>query len=161
MLEDILNYRQVAPDLAASGQPDEQELAAIAAAGYTTVINIALHDDPRYSLADERGTVEALGMAYVHIPVQFGNPITQDFARFTAAMDAHRGGRLWVHCAANKRVSVFLGLHAHLHRGVPLDEAFALQRDIWEPDAVWTAFIARMIAARHGQHDRKHRTMPG
>jgi len=43
-----------------------------------------------------------------------------------------------VHCAANKRVSVFLGLYWHLRQNRPLDEAFALQRDIWEPDAVWS-----------------------
>ncbi len=147
MFEDILNYRKVDARLAASGQPDEQELAAISAAGYTTVINIALHDDPRYSLADERATVESLGMCYVHIPVQFGAPTREDFERFAAAMDAHRDDRLWVHCAANKRVSVFLGLYWHLHRGMPREQAFALQRDIWEPDAAWSAFIAHMVPA--------------
>ena len=148
MLEDILNYRQVDPRLATSGQPDEQELAGIAAAGYTTVINIALHDDPRYSLADERGSVEALGMGYVHIPVQLGAPTPADFDRFVTAMDAHRDGKLWVHCAANKRVSVFLGLYWYLHGGMPLEQAFALQQDIWVPDAAWSAFIALMLEGR-------------
>ena len=71
MLSDILNYRQVTPLSATSGQRDEQELAVIAAQGFSTVTNIALDNDPRYSPADECATVESLGMAYVHIPIQF------------------------------------------------------------------------------------------
>lgn len=146
MLDDIINYRQPDPRLAASGQPDEADLAEIARAGYEVVINIALHDDPRYSLADERGTVEGLGMTYAHIPVQFGAPTAADFEAFADSMDRHRDRKLWVHCAANKRVSLFLGLYWHLRCGRPLDESFALQRDVWDPDAVWSTFKERMLA---------------
>lgn len=147
MLEAIYNYRQVTPRLATSGQPDEQELAAIAAAGYTVVINLALHHNARSSVADEAASVVALGMTYIHIPVPFDAPGDTDLTAFFAAMDEHADAKVWVHCAANKRVSVFLGLYRHLHRGEPADEAFALQRDIWEPDPVWSAFLARMLAA--------------
>jgi protein tyrosine phosphatase (PTP) superfamily phosphohydrolase (DUF442 family) len=150
MLDEIYNYRQIDDRLAASGQPDEQELAAIAAAGYTVVINLALHDNPRYALADEPGTVAALGMKYINIPVQFDAPNDEDLAAFFAVMDEHRDAKLWVHCAANKRVSVFLGLYWHLGCGKPLADSFALQRDIWAPDAVWSAFLARTLAAGGG-----------
>ena len=70
-ISDIHNYRQAAPDLATSGQPREDQLAAIAAAGYDTMINLALHDDPRYPLIDEASSEQALSMEYVHIPFQF------------------------------------------------------------------------------------------
>ena len=39
---DIYNFRQASPDLASSGQPREHQLAAIAAAGYNVIINLAL-----------------------------------------------------------------------------------------------------------------------
>jgi uncharacterized protein (TIGR01244 family) len=146
MLEDIYNYRQVTPDLATSGQPDESELAAIAAAGYTVVINLALHDNPRYALADEAGSVTALGMRYINIPVQFDAPTDADLDAFFTAMDQTRDAKVWVHCAANKRVSVFLGLYRHLRCGVSAEKAFALQREIWTPDAVWSAFLVRQLA---------------
>jgi GNAT superfamily N-acetyltransferase/protein tyrosine phosphatase (PTP) superfamily phosphohydrolase (DUF442 family) len=145
-LASIYNYRELGPRLAASGQPDEPGLAAIAAAGYELVLNLALHDDPRYSLPDEPGTVRGLGMRYVHIPVRFDAPTREDLLRFFEAMEANRECRTWVHCAANMRVSVFLGLYWHLREGRPLEQAFALQRDIWEPDPVWQAFIARALA---------------
>jgi uncharacterized protein (TIGR01244 family) len=146
VLSDIFNYRQLSPTLAASGQPDEQDLTDVARAGYKVVINIALHDDPRYSLSDERGTVEGLGMKYVHIPVDFSELCDDDFEKFVAAMDENYDQKLWVHCAANKRVSSFLGLYWHLHLGKPLTEAFELQQEIWEPDGVWSKFIARKLA---------------
>jgi GNAT superfamily N-acetyltransferase/protein tyrosine phosphatase (PTP) superfamily phosphohydrolase (DUF442 family) len=145
-LASIYNYRQLGPRLAASGQPDEHELAAIAAAGYELVVNLALHDDPGYSLPDEPGTVRGLGMRYIHIPVRFDAPTRDDLLRFFEAMEANRECRTWVHCAANMRVSVFLGLYWHLREGQPLEQAFALQRDLWEPDPVWQAFIARALA---------------
>lgn len=147
MLEAIYNYRQVTPRLATSGQPDEQELAAIAAAGYRVVINLALHHNARSSVADEAASVAALGMRYVHIPVLFDAPADADLAAFFAAMDEHAGAKVWVHCAANKRVSVFLGLYRHLRCGESVEDAFALQRDIWEPAPVWSAFRARTLAA--------------
>ena len=145
-ISDIHNYRQAAPDLATSGQPREDQLAAIAAAGYNVVINLALHDDPRYSLIDEASSVRALGMEYVHIPVQFGAPTTHDLTQFFEVMDRSKGRRVWVHCAANMRVTAFLGLYWQLREGWPQERAFALMRNVWQPNDVWSSFIAAQVA---------------
>jgi protein tyrosine phosphatase (PTP) superfamily phosphohydrolase (DUF442 family) len=114
-VSDIYNYRQAAPDLGTSGQPRDDQLATIVAAGYEVIINLALHDDPRYSLADEQSSVQALGIEYVHIPVQFSAPTEHDLALFIDVMDRCKGCRVWVHCAANMRVTAFLGLYWTLH----------------------------------------------
>ena len=142
----IHNYRQATPDLATSGQPNEAQLQAIADAGYKVIVNLALHDDPRYSLADEASSVKALGLDYIHIPVQFDAPTEGDLVKFFEAMEGHKDRRVWVHCAANMRVSAFLGLYWRIRGGWPEDRAFALLRDIWQPNAVWTEFIASQLA---------------
>jgi uncharacterized protein (TIGR01244 family) len=147
----VYNYRAVDDAIGTSGQPTEAQLAGIAKAGYRTVINLALHDDPRYSLPDEAQAVQSLGMAYVHIPVQFAAPTQDDLLAFLDAMDAHAGGKVWIHCAANMRVSAFLGLYRVLRQGWPEDKAFELMRGLWEPNEVWSAFIAKMLAGRAGQ----------
>jgi uncharacterized protein (TIGR01244 family) len=147
-LEAIYNYQRASPRLATSGQPTEAELAAIAAAGFEVVINLALHDDPRYSLADERATVRGLGMDYVHIPVQFAQPTQRDFTAFASAMQQNRQRQVWVHCAANMRVTAFLGLYRVLHEDWQEHEAFQLMHELWQPDEVWAAFIAAMLADR-------------
>ena len=144
-LNGIYNYRPIGPDLATSGQPDEEELRAIAAAGFQVIVNIALHDDPRYSLPDEAASVKALGLEYIHIPVLFNAPTERDWQQFCDAMDGLRGRKVWVHCAANKRVSTFLGLYWHLRQGQPREQAFALMQSVWEPNEVWAAFVAERI----------------
>ena len=145
-LSAIYHYRAVDDLLGTSGQPTEAQLAAIAQAGFTAVINLALHDDPRYSLRDEAGTVESLGLDYVHIPVQFAAPRQSELQAFFDAMDARSGEKLWVHCAANIRVSAFLGLYRMIRQGWPRERAFALMDGLWKPNEVWDAFITQSLA---------------
>lgn len=149
-LAEISNYRVIDDGLATSGQPTVEELGDIAAAGYTTIINLALHDDPRYSLPDEPGVVQVLGLNYVHIPVEFAAPTESDLLAFFAAFEKYRGERLWVHCAANIRVSAFLGLHRVMRQGWYEDRAFELMRGLWKPNKVWSAFIAAMLEKHRG-----------
>lgn len=146
-LAEIRNLRRISPALATSGQPTEQHLAAIAAEGFEVVVNLALHDDPRYSLKDEAGSVAALGMEYIHIPVAFDRPTREDLRAFMAAMAQHRGQKIWVHCAANMRVTAFVGLHWALQEGWDRARAFELMDGVWKPNEVWAAFIADNLAA--------------
>ena len=145
---EIYNYLPIDEKLATSGQPSEEELAVVAKDGVEVVINLALHDDPRYSLPDETGCVRGLGMTYVHIPVQFDAPKEDDLEAFFDAMEAHRGRRIFVHCAANKRVTAFLGLYRTIREKWEPDRAFAPMKEIWEPNPVWASFISAMLA-RH------------
>lgn len=144
-MEGIYKLLRIDERLATSGQPSEAQLAVVASEGYELVINLALHDDARYSLPDEAGTVRALKMDYVHIPVQFKAPTPADLNRFFEAMDAAQGRKVFVHCAANIRVTTFLGLYRVLRLGWAQDEAFEPMRTMWQPDAVWSAFIAQAL----------------
>jgi protein tyrosine phosphatase (PTP) superfamily phosphohydrolase (DUF442 family) len=138
----IYNYREVDVMFATAGQPTEEQLCSVARDGFEVVINLALHDDPRYSLKDEMASVTSLGMEYVHIPVAFQSPTESDLRKFFDAMDAHQNKKVLVHCAANKRVTAFVGLYWTLKLGWPADQAFALMHSVWEPDPVWSAFIS-------------------
>lgn len=149
-LASIYNYRGVDASLGTSGQPSAAQLRAIAEAGFNAVINLALHDDPRYSLPDEPGTVQSLGMAYVHIPVQFSAPTQANLLEFFAAMEGHEGEKLWVHCAANMRVSAFLGLYRVIKQGWERERAFALMNELWQPNEVWSSFISSMLEQQRG-----------
>jgi protein tyrosine phosphatase (PTP) superfamily phosphohydrolase (DUF442 family) len=146
-VSDIYQYRQAAPDLATSGQPREEQLAAIAAEGFEVVINLALHDDPRYALPDEAGLVQRLGLEYVHIPVPFDSPTREALFAFFEAMEARKGKRIWLHCAANFRVTAFLGLYRQIREGLPREQAFALMDETWKPNAVWEHFIGEQLRA--------------
>ena len=103
-LESTVRYVPLSESLATAGQPSEEQLAAVAEAGFEVVVNLALHNDPRYALKDEAGTVASLGMQYVHIPVQFSAPRASDLVAFFDAMEHAGPRRVFVHCAHNKRV---------------------------------------------------------
>jgi protein tyrosine phosphatase (PTP) superfamily phosphohydrolase (DUF442 family) len=149
-LDGIYNYRAIDERLATSGQPSVRQLQAIDEAGFTVIINLALHDDPRYSLPDEQGSAASLGLKYVHIPVRFGSPTKQDLRAFFDAMDEHRGEKVWVHCAANMRVSAFLGLYRVIRQGWQEERAFELMRGLWQPDKVWSSFISAALEEGEG-----------
>lgn len=145
-LTKIHNYRVVDEMLGTSGQPSASQLGAVATAGFDVIVNLALHDDPRYSLPDGAGVVRSLGMTYVHIPVQVAAPTEANLLDFFAAMDSHQGKKIWVHCAANIRASTFLGLYRVIRQGWEQERAFALMHDIWQPNEVWSSFIAAALA---------------
>lgn len=144
-LQRITRFVPVDERLATSGQPNEAQLAELAAAGFRCVINLALHDDSRYSLKDEPGTVARLGMRYVHLPVQFASPRGEDFERFVVAFEAARNERTLVHCAHNKRVPVFLALYRVLHEGWSRTRAETDMREVWQPDEIWQGFFDEML----------------
>jgi len=46
------------------------------------------------------------------------------------------------------RVSAFVGLYRVQRQGWPVADAFALMHEIWQPDAVWSAFIESQLAKK-------------
>jgi uncharacterized protein (TIGR01244 family) len=145
LLSDVRNFLKVDDRVLTAGQPNEAQLADAAQQGVKAVINLALHDDPRYSLADEAGCVRGLGMDYIHIPVQFSAPTEEDLHSFMSAMDAHKDDKVLVHCAANYRVTAFIGLYRVLREQRSVEEAFQPMRAVWEPNQVWLEFIEKML----------------
>ena len=143
----VRNYRRLGPELVTGGQPTEEQLALAAAAGIEVVINLG-RIDPAYALPDERGTVQALGMVYEHIPVIWAEPQLADLKCFFEAMARHRGCRLLVHCAANYRASAFILLYRVLRLGWRLEDALPDLRAIWDPAdyPAWQAFLESALA---------------
>lgn len=139
-LESIRGYVEVNPELTTAGQPNDEQMAEMAECGYRAVINLGLMDK-RYCLQDEAGLARRLGMAYHHIPVEFTNPTQSDLARFFEVMDACLPERTFAHCAANYRVSCFVGLYGRSRWGWSAERAQKLMAKVWTPDEVWTRFI--------------------
>lgn len=140
----IRNFRRLDALLATAGQPTEEQLRAVAIAGFRSVINLALPTSTG-ALLDERASVTALGMEYVHIPVDFAAPTATDYAKFTAELVARPGQTVFIHCAANWRVSAFMALYRVNTLGWNREAAFAELHQVWEPDAVWSRFLDEQL----------------
>lgn len=140
-LGDIYNYLVLSDRISTSGQPTERQFALVKSAGFEDVINLAPHDAEN-ALDDEAGVLEGLGVSYTHIPVNFQRPTQANFETFCARMGELEGRRVWVHCAANMRVSAFM----YRYRCEVLGEEPQAAREdmsrIWEPFGVWKDFVS-------------------
>jgi protein tyrosine phosphatase (PTP) superfamily phosphohydrolase (DUF442 family) len=139
-ISEIYNFRAIGNRFGTAGQPADSHFCAVREAGFEIVINLALPTSDN-ALAHEGSIVSGLGMSYVHIPVDFEAPTSQDFQTFCRVMNAFDGRRVFIHCAANKRVSAFVFLFRVLHQRVPRAEAEEDLHAIWQPDDVWSRFI--------------------
>jgi len=120
--------------------PRPEHFSAIAKAGYRVVINLALPTSDN-AMSNEGDLVAREGMTYLQIPVLFDRPQTEDYERFEKVMNALRGTPVFVHCAANMRVSAFMFLYRLRSGAANRNEAEADLRRIWEPDPTWAGFI--------------------
>jgi protein tyrosine phosphatase (PTP) superfamily phosphohydrolase (DUF442 family) len=116
-------------------------LADIRALGVGHVVNLGLHTHEK-ALPDEAASVAALGMTYIHIPVDFQNPTQADFDRFCGTMAALKDVPVHVHCIANYRVSAFFYRYRRDVLGMDEAQARADLDRLWRPEGVWAAFIA-------------------
>jgi uncharacterized protein (TIGR01244 family) len=143
----IYHWYRLDDRVTTSGQPTEAQLDKIAALGVRCVINLGRHSHEK-ALPDETASVAALGMRYVHIPVDFKRPTDADFSAFCTAMREAGDAPVHVHCIANYRVSAFFYRYRREVLGVDAKTARADLDRVWKPDAVWTEFIARTDGGR-------------
>ena len=143
-LTEIRSFRAIGDKLGTGGQPTEDQFSTIRQAGFDAVINLALPSSDN-AIANEGSIVTGLGMSYAHVPVNFKAPSSDDFNAFCGLMKAFEGRRVFVHCAANMRVSAFVFLYRVLHQNVSRSEAEGDLRAIWEPDEVWNRFIESQL----------------
>ena len=135
-----VNFIKITDSIASSGQPSATDFTEIASLGYDTIINLALATSDN-AIANEGDIVTELGMSHVHIPVQWQRPMFEQFELFAAVMQQQRQSKVWVHCALNMRVSVFLYLYTTLYLGVVEETALQKRNQVWQPDAIWSQFI--------------------
>jgi protein tyrosine phosphatase (PTP) superfamily phosphohydrolase (DUF442 family) len=145
----IFNFHKVSGHLACAGQPRESQLPSIADEGYKVIINLALADG-KYALNDEAALINGLGITYYHIPVLFDSPQVSELASFVGLMDKHADEKIFVHCAANYRASVFTGLYLLKTGSLNEVEMQDFIEGIWQPDPIWQMFIDESLEWMRG-----------
>jgi protein tyrosine phosphatase (PTP) superfamily phosphohydrolase (DUF442 family) len=147
-LSQIYNFHPVSNRLGTAGQPTQQQFQIVRDAGFQAVINLALPTSDN-ALPNEGSIVTGLGMSYVHIPVEFNAPTANDFRAFCGMMETFADRPVFVHCAANMRVSAFVFLYRVLYQRVPRSDAERDLHTLWQPNEIWTRFIQQQLQ-NHG-----------
>lgn len=137
---DAVNTFQVFDWLWTSGQLSEGDVRALPGLGFGVLINLALPSSPN-ALAGEAELAASLGLTYIHIPVVWESPRTEQFFQFARLLKGLAGEKVWVHCAMNMRVSAFVYLYRVLVLGESEEDASFPMREIWSPNEIWLQFI--------------------
>ena len=142
---DAENTYQVSDWLWTSGQLSGRDIAALPSLNIEAVINLAMPTSSN-ALQGEAELITVLGISYFHIPVVWEAPQLADLDTFFAILGALKGKKVWVHCAKNMRVSVFIYLYRKLRLSEPEELAIFPMNEIWTPNATWQKFIEDALA---------------
>jgi protein tyrosine phosphatase (PTP) superfamily phosphohydrolase (DUF442 family) len=141
---DLSNSTDTLQKLATSGQPTIEQFTKIKAAGYQVVINLALLDSSN-AVPTEPSILADLGLTYIHIPVLWESPTAADFDLFRQTMQQYADRSVYVHCAANMRVSAFIYLYRRIYQNMSAATALADLEKIWTPNPIWQKFMDEIL----------------
>ena len=142
-LKKIFNYYKVPGLFETSGQPNNKQLISIANGGYEAVINLAPNTTIEGRIINEEGILKSNNITYIHIPVDFNNPLDEDFNKFVAALEQNKHKKIWVHCAANMRVSAFVFKYRRDVLGLSPKDIEEDLEAIWAPSKTWRSFLEK------------------
>ena len=143
------NTFQVFDGLWSSGQLSEADIASLPALGIKAVINLALPTSSS-ALPQEAELITRQGMSYIQIPVEWERPEIHQLLQFFGVLKAFEGQKVWVHCAKNMRVSVFIYLYRRLCLAHSEQDSAHPMREVWKPNETWQAFIREALDAYPG-----------
>ncbi len=138
------NVVSISPMIVTSGQPTAEALAKLSSEGFGAVIYLAPPTVPD-AVPGEAGIVEKQGMAFVNIPIPFGNPTAADFAAFVAAMNRFKDRKVLVHCQVNLRGSSMTFLYRVIVRHEEPEKAYESVAKVWSPEGVWKTFLVTQL----------------
>jgi uncharacterized protein (TIGR01244 family) len=106
-----MEYRQITEDYSVSGQIQPDEIAAIKAAGFKSVIcNRPDDEQPGQPSADSvKAAVEAAGLAFRYIPVISGQITAENVVDQAEALDELEGP-IFAYCRSGARCTNLYGL---------------------------------------------------
>ncbi|WP_339858743.1 protein tyrosine phosphatase family protein [Pseudohongiella acticola] len=141
-MDELLNFHQSTETIGTAGQPTREQFKKIAEQGYSSVVNLAMHDSDN-AIPEEGNIVSSLGMSYFHMPVPFDRPTAEHLKKFIRIMYALEGEKVFVHCALNARVSAFMYKYLTLCKSVGEAESTSPLLRQWLPqmDEAWKSII--------------------
>jgi uncharacterized protein (TIGR01244 family) len=132
----------------AGAQPGEDDLAALAKQGVTTVINLRQAGESNQPIApDAEGEkARALGLHYVHLPVSVADLRPEQVQAFTQAVEGSNGP-VYVHCGGGQRACAFALMSKADDQGSAAESVLAEAKDkgIDLPDKAVVDFIKAYV----------------
>ena len=148
-LSDIRNFLQVTPEFCTGGQPRVEHFAKLKGDGVKAVLNLRQPSEHRAD--EEKQAVEAAGLKYYNIPVNYQNPSNADVDQFLEITDDAANRPMFIHCTAAIRVGAFWMIRRVLRDGFTLEAAEQEAQKIGLRESPHLNEFARAYIAKHRQ----------
>lgn len=150
-LSQITHFRYIHQHLLTSAQPSVEQLAQIKSYGVDTVINLGLSHEEQF-LADQDQHCIALGLNYLHIPIDWECPADEQCLLVLDLINALVQNKIiWIHCPNGYRVSSLMYLYQLFAMEIDLPTAQEFLHQLWEPNATWTGLIHAVTLQLQGR----------
>ncbi len=134
---DIRNAKITSEGILTGGQPTQDQIAALKAAGYGTIINLRPDAEVKRAYAktknsdlhyDEASVAAKAGMSYKSIPIASGADLSIDNAITLDNILKNAKDGVVIHCVSGNRAGALLALRAYHVQKKSADEAMAIGR---------------------------------
>ncbi len=134
----MMNYHRIDDQLVTGGHLLDGGSATLKEEGVTVVINLL--DEP--SIEEENQFLEN-GIKWINVPIEWSNPKSADFDRFSAVMREQSGEHVLVQCYANYRASAMTYLYRVTVEDVSEVDARKDLDAVWDPaeNEAWGQYI--------------------
>ena len=146
---DIRNFLQVTPEFCTGGQPRIEHYARLKADGVKAVLN--LRQPTEHRAEEEQQAVEAAGLKYFNIPVNYQNPSDSDVDQFLKITDDPANRPMFIHCTAAIRVGAFWMIRRVLRDGMSIDAALEEAKKVGFREA---PHLDQFVRAYIGSHKK-------
>ncbi len=146
----IVNFTQVDPTIACAGATETAALDGLKADGFKSIINLRLASERGANVDENRARAQALGLNYIHIPVDSSNLDPASIDRFLEAVKQPSNQPVFLHCGSASRVGPMMIVKRVLHDGWDVDAAVEEARRIGMRGEALEKFARDYIAAHKG-----------
>jgi uncharacterized protein (TIGR01244 family) len=144
---DIRNFLQVTPSFCTGGQPRMEHFADLKKRGVKAVLNLRTPGEHRAE--EEKAAVEAAGLRYINIPVNYREPADADVDAFLKITDDEANRPMFIHCTAAIRVGAFWLIRRVVRDGMSWDAALEESRKVGLVNAPHLEEFAKAYIAKH------------
>lgn len=146
----IRNFLQVTPQFCTGGQPRPDHFARLKADGVKAVLNLRQPSEHRAD--EERAAVEAAGLKYFNVPVNYQNPTDASVDEFLRITDEAANRPMFIHCTAAIRVGAYWAIRRALRDGLSVEAALEEGRNVGLKEAPHLEEFARRAIAQRGKN---------
>ncbi|WP_415402163.1 protein tyrosine phosphatase family protein [Tateyamaria sp. SN3-11] len=157
-ITDARNFYEYSDNVLTAGQPTADQLSTAVEDGIEVVISVVPENESIYN-PKQKDILQAQGIEYIHVPVNWRSPDDAEFDRFLEAMNSVGDRKVLVHCWANARASALV--YAHRAIEAPETQTAELENLNWvwaevagynlDTNTTWQDYLDRNIGRHQEQ----------